>query len=181
MEFLIIIFIIFSLLSSLSKQAKKTNKVRKRRKKEVLFDPWSFKEGFPEDGLEREDEDTASIMLEEERDPVFPIEEVGEIKERERERLVEDIIPLEESKKFIVTPYEETKELIEPSYFVDEEKEKITITATVPLYLEKELTQLLRGGQLPLAIVLAEILGPPRALKPARKRSYTIYQDRQDK
>ena len=177
MEFLIIIFIIFSLLSSLSKQSKKTRRIRNRRKKEVLFDPWSFKEGFPEDRLERKDEDTASIMLEEERDSVFPIEEESEVKERERERLVEDIALLEESKKFIVTPYEETKELIEPSYFVDEEKEKITITDTVPLYLEKELTQLLRGGQLPLAIVLAEILGPPRALKPARKRLYSTYQE----
>jgi hypothetical protein len=58
---------------------------------------------------------------------------------------------------------------------MDEEKEKITITDTAPLlYMEKELVQLLKGGQLPLAIVLAEILGPPKALKPVRKRLYNI-------
>ena len=179
MEFLIIIFVIFSLLSSLSKQAKKGSKIRKRRKKEVLFDPWSFEEGFPKDRLERKDEDTVSIPVEEERDSTFPIEVESEVKEWGKKRLVEDITPLEEVKEFIVPPYEEEGELIEPSYFMDEEKEKITITDTAPLlYMEKELVQLLKGGQLPLAIVLAEILGPPRALKPVRKRLYNIYQDK---
>lgn len=178
MEFLIIIFVIFSLLSSLSKQAKKGSKIRKRRKKEVLFDPWSFEEGFPKDRLERKDEDTVSIPVEEERGSTFPIEEEIEVKEWGKKRLVEDTTPLEEGKEFIVSLHEEEGELIEPSYFVDEEKEKITITDTAPLYLGKELVHLLKDGQLPLAIVLAEILSPPRALKPVRKRLYNIYQDK---
>jgi succinylglutamate desuccinylase len=58
---------------------------------------------------------------------------------------------------------------------VDEEKERIVTADTAPLYLKKELTQLLRSGQLPLAIVLSEILGPPRALKPVKRRSYTMH------
>ena len=184
MEFLIIIFIIISLLSSLSRQAKKGgNNAGERRKKRVLFDPWSFEEGFPfpEDRLKREDENTVSILLEKERDSAFPIEIDSRVRELEKEHLVEDTTPLEdlleEDRKIIIPTYEEAKELIDPSYFVDEKKEETTTAKTESLYLEKELAQLLKSGQLPIAIVFAEILGPPRSLNPVRKRLYSTYQE----
>ncbi|MFZ2330493.1 MAG: hypothetical protein WAW45_02680 [Atribacterota bacterium] len=172
MEFLVIIFIIISLLSSLSKQSKKSRRIEKKRKREIIFDPWSFEEEFPKDRLKREDEETVDIAVEEEKGSTFLIERDDEVKGWERERLVETITPPEEGEEFVVSPYEEEKELLEPSYFVDEEKEKISTTITAPLYLKKELTQLLRSGQLPLAILFSEILGPPRALKPVGGRFY---------
>jgi hypothetical protein len=175
MEFIIIVFVIISLLSSLSKQAKKGRRIEKRRKREIIFDPWSFEEEFPKDRLKRKDEETVSIAVGEEKDSTFLIEREGKVKEWEKERFVEAIAQPGEDKELIISPYEEEKELLEPSYFVDEEKERIVTADTAPLYLKKELTQLLRSGQLPLAIVLSEILGPPRALKPVKRRSYTMH------
>ena len=71
MEFLVIIFIIISLLSSLSKQSKKSRRIEKKRKREILFDPWSFEEEFPEDRLERKDEGTVGVPVEEEEEDTF--------------------------------------------------------------------------------------------------------------
>ncbi|HNR66374.1 MAG TPA: hypothetical protein PKJ95_08800, partial [Atribacterota bacterium] len=121
MEFLIIVFVIFSLLSSLNKQAKKGRRIEKRRKREIIFDPWSFEEEFPEDRLERKDEGTVGVPVEEEEEDTFLVKEESKEQEWERVRFVEDVFPLEEGKEFIVSPYEEEKELLEPSYFVDEE------------------------------------------------------------
>lgn len=172
MEFLVIIFIIISLLSSLSKQSKKSRRIEKKRKREILFDPWSFEEEFPEDRLERKDEGTVGVPVEEEEEDTFLVKEESKEQEWERVRFVEDVSPLEEGKELIASPYEETKELREPLYLLDEGKEKIATADTAPLYLKKEVRQLLRGRQLPLAIVLSEILSPPRALKPVGGRFY---------
>lgn len=167
MEFLIIVFVIISLFSSLSKQAKKGRRIEKRRKREIIFDPWSFEEELPEGRLKKKYEEAISIPMEEKSDSVHQIESESGVKES----FGGDIDPLEVDREFSVSSYKEAKLLIESSYFTNEVKEKKTITKKIPpLYPKKRFLQLLRGGQLHLAIVFSEILGPPRALKPVRER-----------
>ena len=49
---------------------------------------------------------------------------------------MEDVSP-GRRKELIASPYEETKELREPLYLLDEGKEKIATADTAPLYLKR--------------------------------------------
>ncbi|MDD3655855.1 MAG: hypothetical protein PHI72_03715 [Atribacterota bacterium] len=162
MEFLIFAFILISIVSSLTRQAKKN------RKKDTFFDPWSFEEDLPENQLKKAQERMEAeigrrdILIE---DGKAEIEEAEEL-----EPPAEDVPQQEEIKEFIFSSDQEVEEQTE-SFFLSkeaQEKEEDLKIDTASINLEKELNSFLMGRKLPLAIVVEEILGPPRALKPAR-------------
>ncbi len=165
MEFLIFVFILISVLSSLTRQAKKN------RKKDNFFDPWSFENDIPEDRLKK-----AQERMEEEigrRDILIEDEQLKTEQAKEQEYLPENDLPPEEAEEAIVFSDQELIELAESSFLSPEEseveRESVLTMDTYSTQIEKELTSLIVGHRLPLAIVMSEILGSPRALKTGRK------------
>ena len=161
MEFLIFAFILISILSSLMKRRTRGWK----KKKESFFDPWIFEEEIPKEKSESVEVEIAEEITifdqdakirEEEREPVF-----------EPEYLLDEIsIPGETEVYALPSELKErTPEIL--SLLLEKERDKqLTVDRGEP-YFGKELDNFLRNGKLPLAIVFSEILGPPRALKPA--------------
>lgn len=169
MEFLIFVFILISILSSL------TSKTRKNRKKETLFDPWSFEEDLPEDKPKKVQNIRKIWEVEPESRDILIDERESEIKQvEEQEDVLEDILPPYEVEESIWYSEQEQKEkkLTEP-YFssgVEKEKEKDLKIDSVSFNLEKELSSLLVGNKLPLAILISEILSPPKSFILTRRR-----------
>ena len=91
-----------------------------------------------------------------------------ELKKRTEQSLQQKVLTGEI--KIIFSSDQEVEEQTE-SFFLSkeaQEKEEDLKIDTASINLEKELNSFLMGRKLPLAIVVEEILGPPRALKPAR-------------
>ena len=163
MQFLIFVFILLSLLSSLKKKG------RRIRRKEPFFDPWSFGEEPPEDRTE----DALKNIVETTDMGSLKLAKEPKIEEAEKHQdVTEDSHYIEEDEKFEPLPKQEKAGLFIPSLLLDEEGEKGTARALDPTNSEQVLKGLLLGRQLPLAIVASEILGPPRAFRPIRKRLF---------
>ena len=161
MHFLIFTFILMSLLSSLRK------KLRRIRSKKPYFDPWSFGEELLEDNTEDTPEnivDTADIG-------VLRLAEEPEIGAAEKHQdATDDILYTEKDEKFEPLSKQEKTELFTPSLLLDEEGEKRTVRALDSTDSQQMLKDLLLSQQLPLVIVVSEILGPPKALRPTGNR-----------
>ena len=153
MEFLIIAIVIISIFSSITRQFKKN------MKKEAPFDPWSFGSDSPEEDSKRLEEET-----EEEED--FIEEEKPEIAHPvRREHFQETFSKPKEDENDYFPPDKKEREHIKPSLLQDERKEDLSTKDTVDF--EVDLNRLLlTGKKLPLGIVVSEVLGPPRALRP---------------
>jgi CRISPR/Cas system CSM-associated protein Csm4 (group 5 of RAMP superfamily) len=162
MEFLIFVFILISIVSSLTRQAKKNSK------KETFFDPWSFEEDLPEDQLKKAQERMEAETVR--RDIVIEDGELEIEEAEEQEPKAEDVPQQEETKEFIFSSDQEVEEQTESFFLSKESKEKEDALKidTASINLEKELNSFLMGRKLPLAIIVSEILGLPRALKSAR-------------
>ena len=154
MEFLIIVFIIISIISSVSKN------IKKHMKKEASFDPWSF----DSDSMGDNDKNVKETIkaernyVEKERPKVDPITEI------KKDDLQKDYSETQTAKVDDFQSYNETREEIKTPTFQDGKKENINRKDTGEL--GRDLGVLLTGNKLPLGIVISEVLGPPKALKP---------------
>ena len=157
MEFLIIAIVIISIFSSITRQFKKN------MKKEAPFDPWSFDSDSPEEDSRRLEEET------EEED--FIEEEKPEIAHPIRQKHLQDTFSRPEKVEDDDSlPGKKEREYLKPSFLEDGRKEDLSTKDTVDF--EAELNSLLlTGKKLPLGIVVSEILGPPRALRPYRRKT----------
>ncbi|HPK86800.1 MAG TPA: hypothetical protein PK267_02135 [Atribacterota bacterium] len=170
MEFLIFVFILISILSSLMKRRTREWK----KKKESFFDPWTFEEEIPKEKSESIEVEIAEEIEEREKEEITIFDQDAKIREEEKELAFEPELLLDEvsmpgEAEIYALPSElkeRTPEIL--SLLLEKEKDKqLTVDREEP-YLGKELDNFLRNGKLPLAIVFSEILGPPRAFKPAR-------------
>lgn len=168
MNFLIFIFIIISILSSLQSRVKKKNR-NKKREREKFFDPWSFerdseidilKEILKKEDLEEEPGKKDIFLLKDEPELVIP---------EEGKHPLEDILYPEEKGEFIFSTDVEAKEEEQTENSTLQYKKKETPSTT---NLEKGVANIFKSGQLPLAILFSEILGPPRAIKPFGVKKY---------
>lgn len=154
MEFLIIGFIIISIISSVSRN------IKKHMKKEASFDPWSFDSNSKDDNYKNAKETIKAERnyVGKERPKVDPITEIK--KDDSQKRYSET----QTAKVYDFQSYNETREEIKTPTFQDRKKENIGTKDTGEL--GRDLEVLLTGKKLPLGIVVSEVLGPPKALKP---------------
>lgn len=168
MEFLIFVFILISILSSFMKRRTREWK----KKKESFFDPWTFEEEIPKEKSESIEVEIAEEIEEREKEEIPIVEEDIEIREEEPvfepEYLLDEVSMPGEAEIYALPSElkERTPEIL--SLLLEKERDKqLTVDREEP-YLGKELDNFFRNGKLPLAIIFSEILGPPRAFKPAR-------------
>ncbi len=167
MNFLIFIFIIISILSSLQNQVKKKNRNRKRER-EKFFDPWSFDIDSEIDIL-KEMHKKEDLKEGPGKKNIFLLEDTPELElPEEGEHSLEDILYPEEKGEFTFSTDVETKEEQTGISTLQYKKKEMFSTT----YLEKGVATIFKDGQLPLAILFSEILGPPRAIKPFRVKKY---------
>jgi len=158
MEFLVIVFIVISIVSSVSRN------IKKHMKKEASFDPWSF----DSDSMGNNDKNVKETIkaeknsVEKERPKVNPITEI------KKDDSQKGYSKKQTAKVYDFQSHNETREEIKPSTFHERKKEDINTKDTGEL--RGELEVLLTGKKLPLGIVVSEVLGPPRALKPYRHK-----------
>jgi hypothetical protein len=159
MEFLIILFIVVSLISSI------TRNIKKHTKRGSNFDPWSFdsESEYKEDEklLQEKRQADEKELFTEEKEPEVEVALAGE---KQSKQETEPISQLDENLALQYQDYPEVPEDFTPLPYQDSGKEVIKIKERREL--EKELKTFLTGSKLPLGIVVSEVLGPPRFLKP---------------
>lgn len=152
MDFLIIAFIIIYIISSIGKN------IKKHMKKDSSFDPWSFESEYM-----KENNKNVKVIIEKERNSIEEkIPEIELVEKKEDLQETHSEIQTVESNDF--QPQIKMSERVESS--VSQDGGKKEILTKDKMELERELKVLLTGKKLPLGIVVSEVLGPPKALKP---------------
>lgn len=162
MEFLIIAVVIISIFSSIAKQLKKS------MKKETPFDPWSLGSDSSEDDYNNLEEEKE---IEEDQGGLI-VEGKPKTTHLERwERLQRTFSRTEKTEQDDSPPGKKEREHLEPHFFEDEKKVSLPTRDTLDFEVELK-NILLTGKKLHLGIVLSEVLGSPKSLRPyGRKRA----------
>lgn len=152
MEFLIIVFVIISIISSLTKN------IKRHMKRDSSFDPWSFESDYM-----KEKNKNVKVVIEKERNSIEDEIPGTELPEK-KENLQETYSEIQTVESYDFQPQTKMSERVEASVSQGDEKEEILTKDDIDL--ERELKVLLTGEKLPFGIVVSEVLGLPRALKP---------------
>ena len=174
MEFLIFVFVIVSILSSLNDWAKKN----REKKREKFFDPWSFERDSQIERLKKigKKEDSFKKTSDKTKTSLSKDEISAEVREKE-EYFAEHFVHPKEKRVFISSPIvgkQKTKKKIDQSILSKKDEKEDILSPPLPdsFNLRKEVAKILSSSQLPQAILISEILGPPRAFKPHKINNY---------